>query len=147
MGKPGFPIPLPQQLIFTLGGTRSPSGGEWSPRRLLPARGGGAVGVAPGRLAAAGGKRGMRGGEASPHSSIAYVLLFEQYCGQVRPYAGTAAYAARAAHRRDENNSWEGVALPPGGGMGKPGFPIPLRGGGVGKPGFSTSLAEGLCSC
>ena len=47
-----------------------------------------------------------------------------------------------AAHRRDENNSWEGVALPPGGGIGKPGFPIPLRGGGVGKPGFPTPLLQ-----
>jgi len=31
---------------------------------------------------------------------------------------------------------------PAGGGMGKPGFPIPLRGGGVGKPGFPTPLRE-----
>ena len=37
-----------------------------STNRLLPAGGGRAVGVAPGRLAAAGGKRGMRGGFASP---------------------------------------------------------------------------------
>jgi len=35
---------------------------------------------------------------------------------------------------------------PAGGGMGKRGFPIPLRGGGVGKPGFPTPLAEGVCS-
>jgi len=28
------------------------------------------------------------------------------------------------------------------GGMGKPGFPIPLRGGGVGKPGFPTLLLQ-----
>jgi len=33
--------------------------------------------------------------------------------------------------------------LPPGGGMGKPGFPIPLRGGGVGKPGFPIPLRAG----
>jgi len=32
------------------------------------------MGVAPGRLAAAGGNRGVRGGEASPHPSTAYVL-------------------------------------------------------------------------
>ena len=42
--------------------------------------------------------------------------------------------------------SWEGKALPDppaGGGMGKPGFPIPLlEGGGVGKPGFPTTLLQ-----
>jgi len=43
------------------------------PTGLLSARGRRAVGVAPGRLAAAGGNRGMRGGEASPHPSTAYV--------------------------------------------------------------------------
>ena len=57
-----------------------PSGREgWraygSTNRLVPARGGRAVGVAPGRLAAAGGNRGMRGGEASPHPSTAHVQL------------------------------------------------------------------------
>ena len=46
-----------------------------SANRLLPARGGRAVGVAPGHLAAAGGDRGMQGGFASPHPSTAYVLL------------------------------------------------------------------------
>jgi len=50
-----------------------------STNRLWSARGERAVGVAPGRLAAAGGKRGMRGGEASPHTSTAYVLLCERY--------------------------------------------------------------------
>jgi len=45
-----------------------------STNRLVPARGGRVVGVAPGRLAAAGGNRGMRGGFASPHTSTAYVL-------------------------------------------------------------------------
>jgi len=43
---------------------------------LVPARGGRAVGVAPGRLAAAGGNRGA-GGEASPHPSTASLLFFE----------------------------------------------------------------------
>ena len=61
------------QLMIT-GLTRSPSGGEGATNQLLPARGGRAVGVAPGRLAAAGGNRGVRGGEASPHPSTAYVL-------------------------------------------------------------------------
>jgi hypothetical protein len=55
--------------------------------------------------------------------------------------------------------SWEGEALPnppTDVGLGKPGFPSPLRegyalpdppaGGGVGKPGFPTPLAEGVCS-
>ena len=40
-----------------------------------------------------------------------------------------AIHAARAAPRRDENNSWEGYALPhppAGGGLGNPGFPSPL---------------------
>ena len=46
-----------------------PSTNQW-----LAARGGSAVGIAPGRLAAGGGKRGMRGGEASLHPSTAYVL-------------------------------------------------------------------------
>jgi len=46
-----------------------------STNRLLPAGGGRAVGVSPDRLAAAGGNRGMRGGETSPHPSTAYVLL------------------------------------------------------------------------
>gem|GEM_PF-3076871 len=50
-----------------------------STNQLLAARGGRAVEVAPGRRAAAGGNRGMRGGEASPHPSTAYVLLFERY--------------------------------------------------------------------
>ena len=36
---------------------------------LLPARGGRAVGISPGCLAAAGGKGGMRGGDASPRPS------------------------------------------------------------------------------
>jgi len=46
-----------------------------STNRLSPARGGRTVGVAPGRLAAAGRNRGMRGDEASPHPSTTYVLL------------------------------------------------------------------------
>ena len=44
-----------------------------------------------------------------------------------------------------KGSSWEGCALanpPTGGGMGKPGFPIPLPGGGVGKPGFPTPLLQ-----
>ena len=61
------------QFMIT-GLTRSPSGGEGATNQLLPARGGRAVGVAPGRLAAAGGHRGMRGGCASPHPSTACVL-------------------------------------------------------------------------
>ena len=39
-----------------------------------------------------------------------------------------AVRAARAPHRRDDHNVWEGAALPnspTGWGMGKPGFPIP----------------------
>jgi len=40
----------------------------------------------------------------------------------------------------------EGAALPDpptGWGHGEPGFPMPLRGGGMGKPGFPTPLREG----
>ncbi len=58
------------QLMIT-GLTRSPSGGEGATNQLLPARGGRAVGVAPGRLAAAGCQWVMRGGEAPPHPSTA----------------------------------------------------------------------------
>jgi len=32
---------------------------------------------------------------------------------------------------------------PPGGDMGKPGFPLPMRGGGLGKPGFPRPLRTG----
>jgi len=78
VGKPDFPTPLSRGLFsadellndrsyavaFRRGGVE---GRRPSTNRLLPARGGRAVGVAPGRLAAAGGNRGMRGGEASPH--------------------------------------------------------------------------------
>jgi len=49
-------------------------GRRTSTNRLFPVRGGKTVGVAPGALAAAGGNRDMRGGEASPHPSTAYVL-------------------------------------------------------------------------
>jgi len=63
------------QGVFT-GVTRSPPGGEGeglrpSTHQWLAARGGSAVGIAPGRLAAAGGNRGVREGEASPHPSTA----------------------------------------------------------------------------
>ena len=63
------------------------------------------------------------------------------------PLAAPAVHAACAAHQRDEHTVVPGRAqpfqtLPPGGGMGKPGFPIPLRGGGVGKPGFPTPLLQ-----
>jgi len=62
------------------------------------------------------------------------------------PPSSLAVHAARAAPRRDKHTSWEGFALPPAGGMGKPGFPIPLRkgcalpnpGGGMGEPGSPT---------
>jgi len=61
----------------------------------------------------------------------------------------TVAVHAAPPHT-DGMNILPGRAAPsqtlPRVGMGKPGFPIPLRGGGVGKPGFPTPFAEGLCS-
>ena len=54
------------QFMIT-GLTRSPSGGEGATNQLLPARGGRAVGVAPGRLAAAGGP-GVCGEAAPPRT-------------------------------------------------------------------------------
>ena len=44
-------------------------GGEASPHPSAPARGGRAVGVAPGRLAAAGGQQPVGGESAALHSS------------------------------------------------------------------------------
>jgi|GEM_PF-1884928 len=59
----------------------------------------------------------------------------------------TSALHAAAPHndRMNIGSSREGYALshpPAGGGMGKPGFPIPLRGGGVGEPGFPTPVLQ-----
>ena len=142
MGKRHCPTPLP------VGGfgrnTFQITGRTWSPRR------GGLAGRRPAngccppaaegpwvlrqtRLAAAGGQSG------SGWRSLPEPLY------RVRPVT-SAIHAARAAHRRDEHTSWEGVALPDppaGGGMGKPGFPMPLRGGGMGKPGFPMPLRGG----
>jgi len=132
VGKRGFPIPLLEgQTLLRAGtwGNRVPHPPAHGLRPYLPA--GGGVG-----------KRGF------PIPLIeGQTLLRAGGWGNLVPPCSPQPSMRLAPHPdgMKKGSSWESCALanpPTGGGMGKPGFPIPLPGGGVGKPGFPIPLLQ-----